>query len=159
MYDVPVIILLMGVQSSGKTTVGRALAERLHYGFADADVFHPPANVAKMSAGIPLNDEDRAPWLAALRAEIDRSLAGGENLVLTCSALKQRYREQLLTQGVVLVYLKGTREIIAERLRTRTGHFAGLALLDDQFAQLEEPHNALVVDVDKDVDAVVDEIA
>jgi len=153
-----VIILLMGVQGSGKTTVGRALAEHLGWRFADADEFHPPENIAKMAAGIPLDDRDRAPWLRALRAEIDRSLADRSNLVLTCSALKERYRQRLLTDGVALVYLRGTRELIASRLESRAGHFAKLDLLNSQFADLEEPTNALTIDVSSSVGEIVKEI-
>ena len=152
------IILLMGVQGSGKTTVGRALAARLGWRFADADEFHPVANIAKMSAGIALNDEDRAPWLAALRAEIDRTLAKDENLVLTSSALKERYRQQLLTNGVFLVYLRGQKELIASRLSERKDHFAKLDLLDSQFAELEEPANVVEIDVSQTVDESVREI-
>jgi len=153
-----VIILLMGVQGSGKTTVGRALAEHLGWRFADADEFHPPENIAKMAAGIPLDDRDRAPWLAELRTEIDRSLADRSNLVLTCSALKERYRQRLLTDGVALVYLRGTRELISSRLESRAGHFAKLDLLNSQFADLEEPTNALTIDVSSSVGEIVKEI-
>jgi gluconokinase len=153
-----VIILLMGVQGSGKTTVGRALAEHLGWRFADADEFHPPENIAKMAAGIPLDDRDRAPWLAELRTEIDRTLADRSNLVLTCSALKERYRQRLLTDGVALVYLRGTRELIASRLESRAGHFAKLDLLNSQFADLEEPTNALTIDVSSSVGEIVKEI-
>jgi gluconokinase len=153
-----VIILLMGVQGSGKTTVGRALAEHLGWRFADADEFHPPENIAKMAAGIPLDDRDRAPWLTVLRTEIDRTLADRSNLVLTCSALKERYRQRLLTDGVALVYLRGTRELIASRLESRAGHFAKLDLLNSQFADLEEPTNALTIDVSSSVGEIVKEI-
>jgi len=153
-----VIILLMGVQGSGKTTVGRALAERLGWRFADADEFHPPENIAKMAGGIPLNDADRAPWLTALRAEIDGTLADFSDLVLTCSALKERYRRQLLTDGVELVYLRGTPELIASRLGARAGHFAKVDLLASQFADLEEPTNAFTVDVSLSVEQIVREI-
>ena len=148
----------MGVQGSGKTTVGRALAERLKWRFADADEFHPAANIAKMSAGIPLDDDDRAPWLAALRAEIDRTLASNSNLVLTSSALKERYRQQLLTDGVELVHLRGSQELIASRLREREGHFAKANLLASQFAQLEEPENALTIDIAQPVDRILEQI-
>jgi gluconokinase len=153
-----VIILLMGVQGSGKTTVGRALASRLGWRFADADEFHTASNVAKMSAGIPLNDADRAPWLQALRAEIDRTVAAGSNLVLTSSALKERYRQQLLTDGVALVHLRGPQELIASRLREREGHFAKSNLLASQFAELEEPHDALTVDISQPVEKIVEGI-
>src|SRR5438132_7357806 len=108
----------MGVAGSGKTRVGRALAESLGWPFYDADDFHPPANVAKMAAGIPLTDEDRAPWLAALRAHIDARLAAGDNTVIACSALKKAYREVLIADPgrVKLVYLSGSRELLHDRL-------------------------------------------
>lgn len=158
MYDSWVIILLMGVEGSGKTTVGIALAERLGWSFADADDFHSDANKAKMSAGIPLTDEDRAPWLAAIRAAMDRSNAEHENLVITCSALKEKYRQQLAAPGTRLVYLRGTPELIAERIAARPHHFAKGNLLESQFQQLEEPTNALVIEIDQTVDAMVTEI-
>jgi gluconokinase len=157
-YDQRVIILLMGVQGSGKTTVGRALAERLGWGFRDADEFHPAANVAKMAAGIALNDEDRAPWLAAIRAEMDRANAEHRNLVLTCSALKEQYRQQLAAQNTKLVFLKGDFSLIASRLRARAHHFAKVDLLPSQFEQLEEPHDALVVDIHPSVAEIVEGI-
>lgn len=151
-------IVLMGVQGSGKTTVGRALAMRLGWSFADADDFHSAANKAKMSAGIALTDQDRAPWLAALRAEIDRTAAEHRNLVLACSALKERYREQLATPDVRLVFLRGTPALIAARLKARHGHYAKLDLLPSQFEQLEEPKNALIIDIARPVDEIVDQI-
>jgi gluconokinase len=154
-----VIILLMGVQGSGKTTVGQALAERLGWRFADADSFHPPENIAKMAAGVPLDDADRAPWLAALRTEIDRTLRSHTNLVLTCSALKDRYRRVLLTDGVALVYLRGTQALIASRLASRAGHFAKLDLLKSQFVDLEEPTDAFNVDVSSSVPEIVQAVA
>jgi gluconokinase len=157
-YDGFVIVLLMGVQGSGKTTVGKALAETLDWKFADADDFHSAANKAKMAAGIPLTDADRAPWLASLRREIDRTLEESINLVLACSALKASYRRQLVIPGVLLVYLHGTQELIASRLRSRTGHFAPLDLLATQFAQLEEPHDALTIEIDRPIHDVVEEI-
>jgi gluconokinase len=143
------VILLMGVTGSGKTTVGIALAEALHWRFVDADDFHPPANVAKMHAGIPLDDADRAPWLAALREAIDDWLKQGTDVVLACSALKQSYRDQLLfSPDERLVYLRGNRELISKRLTQRREHYMDPRLLPSQFAALEEPTNAIVVDVD-----------
>jgi gluconokinase len=144
------IILLMGVAGSGKTTLGRLLAADLGWPFYDADDFHPPANVAKMAAGTPLTDDDRAPWLAALRQRIEQSLASGENAILACSALKAAYRHILQpvpTEPIHLVYLRGTPELLASRLATRTGHFMKPAMLDSQLATLEEPADAVIADI------------
>jgi gluconokinase len=153
------VILVMGVTGSGKTTVGKALAESLHWQFVDADDFHRPANIAKMRAGIPLDDADRTPWLAALRTQIDQWLQTGTNAVLACSALKQAYREQLVASSEVrVVYLCGSRELIAKRLKERHGHYMDPNLLSSQFATLQEPRDALVVDVDASVDEIVGRI-
>jgi gluconokinase len=143
------VVLLMGVAGSGKTTIGRQLAAELGWAFADADAFHPPANVAKMTAGVPLDDADRAPWLAAIRAYLDRQHAEGRHAVITCSALKERYRAILLggPGEVKLVHLKGTAEVLRSRLRRREGHFMKPAMLDSQLAALEEPGDALVIDI------------
>lgn len=144
----PSVILVMGVSGSGKTTIGRALASSLGWTYADADDFHPPANVAKMSAGIPLTDADRAPWLDALRARIAADLAADTPLVLACSALKQAYRDRLFVnrQRMRLVYLRASREFLAARLAARSGHYMPASLLDSQLADLEEPADALVAD-------------
>ena len=153
------VILLMGVTGSGKTTVGRALAESLRWQFIDADDFHPPSNVAKMRAGIPLNDADRAPWLAALRTHIVGWLSSEANVVLACSALKQAYRDELVVSpDVRVVYLRGSSELITARLKERHGHYMDPNLLSSQFATLEEPRDALVVDVDTSVDEIVKQI-
>ena len=153
------VILVMGVTGSGKTTVGKALAESLHWQFADADDFHSPANISKMRAGIPLDDADRVPWLAALRMQIDNWLRAGTNAVLACSALKHAYREQLVASSEVrVVYLRGSRELIAKRLKERHGHYMDPNLLPSQFATLEEPRDALAVDVDASVDEIVGRI-
>jgi gluconokinase len=143
------VILLMGVAGSGKTTIGRQLAAELGWSFADADQFHPPANVAKMSAGQALDDTDRGPWLAAVRAHIDAQLAASRNAVVTCSALKESYRAALCGDpgAVRLVYLKGTREVLWSRLSQRQDHFMKPAMLDSQLATLEEPATALVIDI------------
>ncbi len=145
----PQIIVIMGVAGSGKTTVARALAHTLGWGLAEADDFHPPANIAKMSAGQPLTDADRAPWLVALRARIDTALATGTPTVVTCSALKAAYRHALIPSDprVRLVYLQGTREQLAARLEARQGHFMKPAMLDGQLALLEEPADALTLNI------------
>lgn len=153
------IVLVMGVTGSGKTTVGRLLAEQSGWEFADADAFHPPANVEKMTRGVALTDADREPWLAALRAAIVKWQAEGKNVVLACSALKRSYRERLGVGGDVrLVYLKGSYEVIRSRLRARHGHFATEAILADQFATLEEPEDAVTVNVDASPEQIVSEV-
>jgi len=150
------VIVLMGVTGSGKTTVGFALAESLHWQFVDADDFHSPANVAKMQAGIPLDDSDRVPWLASLHNAVESWLQKNSNVVLACSALKQAYRGQLLVSPEVrLVYLRGDSGLISRRLSERQGHYMDPALLPSQFAALEEPQDALVVDVHAAVPEIV----
>jgi gluconokinase len=153
------IVLVMGVAGSGKTTVGLLLAARLGWEFTDGDDFHPPANIEKMKHGIPLTDEDRLPWLQALHGQIAAWISQGRNAVLACSALKQRYR-QILWNGpeVKLVYLKGTYDLILQRIASRHHHFAHEDLLASQFADLEEPADAIVVDVSKTPDQIVLEI-
>lgn len=153
------VILLMGVTGSGKTTVGQALAEGLGWQFADADDFHPQTNVAKMRAGIPLDDADRAPWLAALRKRIEEWVGARTDVVLACSALKQAYRDELVVGPEVrVVYLQGDSELIAERLKARHGHYMEPDLLPSQFATLEEPKDALAVNVDSSVAEIVGRI-
>ncbi|HST52939.1 MAG TPA: gluconokinase [Pyrinomonadaceae bacterium] len=142
------LIILMGVAGSGKTTVGRELARELGWKFYDADDFHTRASVEKMSRGVPLDDEDRAPWLERLRELIESCVGRGESAVLACSALKQSYRRMLLIdESVKLVYLKGDRELIRERLSKRDGHFMKPEMLDSQFDALEEPERGLTVDI------------
>ena len=143
------VIVIMGVAGSGKTTVGRALAADLGWSFRDADDFHPAANVAKMSAGQPLTDADRAPWLAAIRAYIDDRLARDESAVVTCSALKERYRAVLAADPahVKLVHLAGDPALLAARIAGRTDHFMKPAMLASQLAALEPPRDALTIDV------------
>lgn len=148
----------MGVVGAGKTTVGSLLAQKLGWRFADADDFHPVANVEKIRKGIALDDNDRAPWLAALRnAILDWNLKG-QNAVLACSALKRKYRDVLSVDGVRFVYLKGDFELIEQRLHSRTGHFASDSILRSQFADLEKPEDAITVEIDKTPDAIITEI-
>ena len=142
------IIVVMGVSGCGKTTVGRMLGEALGWPFFDADDFHPEANVAKMRAGTPLTDDDRWPWLDRLVAEMGAIDHRGDHAVLGCSALRQAYRDRLARAGDVrFVYLKGDRDTIAARLASRSGHYMPPTLLDSQLATLEEPTNAIVVDI------------
>jgi gluconokinase len=137
----PSIIVVMGVSSSGKTTVGALLAGRLQWEFEDADWFHPASNIDKMHAGIPLTDDDRWPWLHDIAAWIDRTRKQGAHAVLACSALKRSYRDVLIKDrpDVRLVYLKGSEALIARRMTARHGHFMPRELLHSQFEALEEP--------------------
>ncbi len=149
----------MGATGAGKTTIGTILAAQLNWQFADADVFHPPANIEKMSHGIPLTDADRAPWLEAMRKAILEWIAAGKNVVLACSALKRAYRDELRpSPEVKIVYLKGNYALFAERIRHRHGHFAGEQILAGQFADLEEPDDAITIDASKTPDEIVAEI-
>ena len=143
------IVVVMGVTGCGKSTVGAALAERLGWRFLDADDFHPPANVAKMAAGTPLADEDRWPWLDALRADIEGRLRRGEPLVLACSALKHSYRELLgIDQKKVFsVYLKGNEALLRERLGQRRHQYMNDSLLKSQMEAMEEPRDGLIADI------------
>jgi gluconokinase len=136
-----VILIVAGVAGSGKTTVGALLAGRLRWRFADADTFHPEANVAKMRAGIPLTDEDRQPWLRAVVDWIDARIADGQSGVITCSALKRAYRAELLDgrPAASMVFLMASREVLDRRLLARPGHFFPEKLLDSQLAALEPP--------------------
>ena len=153
------IAIVMGVTGSGKTSVGRLLAQQLGWEFADADDFHPSANVEKIARGIPLTDEDRAPWLDRLRIQIANWIANGQNAVLACSALKRTYRQELsVGPEVRFVYLKGSPGLIAQRLRLRRGHFADEKILASQFADLEEPEAAVTVDISQTPEKIVAEI-
>jgi gluconokinase len=142
------IVIVMGVVGAGKTTVGKLLASELGWEFADADDFHPASNVEKIRRGTPLTDEDREPWLQALRAAIISWIVQQRNAVLACSALKGSYRAQLQAGPEVrFVYLKGSGRLIADRLRARQGHFAGESILSSQLTDLEEPEAAIVVEI------------
>ncbi len=154
------VIVVMGVAGSGKTTVGRALAAALGWSFRDADEFHSPANRAKMSAGHPLNDADRAPWLAAIRAHIVEKLARGESAVVTCSALKEKYRTALNPDPaqVRFVYLKGDPALLEQRIAGREHHFMKPEMLASQLATLEPPSDAVTVDIAQPPDRIVAQI-
>ena len=141
------IILLMGVTASGKSTVGKRLALELGWRFLEGDDFHSPENVEKLRQGEPLNDEDRKPWLEAIRGAIRTAIDRGENAVIACSALKEPYRRMLQeSEQVIFVYLKATIPLIQERLKRRVGHFMNPNLIHSQFDTLEEPEDALQID-------------
>ena len=155
------IVVLMGVSGSGKTTVGKVLAEKLDWPFADADDFHPAANIEKMQRGSPLTTKDRCPWLRSLREYIDAVAERGEDLVLACSALSHDYREYLTADNskhVRYVYLKGSKELIAKRLEERRGHFMPSSLLHSQFEVLEPPQDALRMDIAPDPATIAERI-
>ena len=147
----------MGVSGSGKTTVGKLLAQSLNCDFSDADDFHPPANIEKMSLGIPLEDADRLPWLLQLQTTIDRWLLENKNVVLACSALKVSYREMLCRkeQRIKIVYLKGDFELFAARLKNRENHYMKADLLSSQLDTLEEPEDAIIVDASQPLELIV----
>jgi len=157
-----VIVIVFGVSGAGKTTVGKLLAEDLSWRFYEADDFQPRANIEKMRGGRPLTDEDRWPWLKLLREQITRSLAAKENAVLACSALKRAYRQRLrVSDYVKFVFLRGDYALIERQLRRRRGHFMNPALLQSQFADLEEPQpdeDVLTIDLGRSPQELVDEI-
>jgi len=156
------ILIGMGVSGAGKTRIGEMLAERLQCSFTDGDAFHSAANKEKMHKGIPLTDEDRWPWLKTIRAAIEERQGAGETAVFTCSSLKRSYRDVLRggDKDVVFVYLKGSYEVLHERLATRTGHFFDPSLLQSQLDTLEEPDadEAITVSIELSPDAIVDEV-
>lgn len=158
----PTAVVVMGVSGCGKTTVARALAERLGWVFAEADDFHPAANIAKMEAGQPLDDDDRAPWLAAIRDWLRERTAAGQDAVLTCSALKRAYRDELRGGGprVVFLHLDGDRETLARRMAGRSGHFMPGSLLGSQLADLQplgQDEAGLRVSIGDDPQEIVEE--
>ena len=164
----PQVLVIMGVSGSGKSTIAHMLADRLRWPFLEGDDLHPPSNVAKMAAGHPLTDEDRVPWLRAIAAWIDARLAAGEPGIISCSALKHAYRDILVGDRphVRIVYLQGDKALIARRLSDRKGHFMPPALLDSQFATLEEPtsdEHPLIVHIgdptEKEVEDVIAALA
>jgi gluconokinase len=159
----PTVLVIMGVSGSGKTTIATLLAKKLGWDYRDGDEFHPQANVEKMKSGVPLTDEDRWPWLEAIARFIDDELARGSKAIVTCSALKRRYREIIIDgrKGVRLVYLKGDKALLEKRLKKRHGHFMPSSLLQSQFDALEEPgpeENPLIVSVDGTPEQIVERI-
>jgi gluconokinase len=160
---IPCALVVMGVSGSGKSTIADRLAERLSWSYEDGDRFHPASNVAKMSAGRPLTDEDRWPWLQAIADEIDRVCKAGQHAVIACSALKRAYRDVLVhgRSDVRIVFLNGTEQLIASRLARRKGHFMPPGLLESQFKTLQPPdasENPVTVSIDASVEAIVDDI-
>lgn len=158
-------IIVMGVSGAGKSTIAELLSERLHRPLIEGDSLHPQSNIAKMSQSIPLDDDDRLPWLKAIAARIDEARKTHKPVIVTCSALKRRYRD-ILTDGghddVGFVYLRGSRDLIAGRLKARTDHFMPPGLLDSQFAALEEPdadEPTLAIPIDAAPAEIVDRIA
>lgn len=152
------IVVVMGVCSSGKTIIGSMLAERMGVSFYDGDEFHLPENVKKMKNEIPLNDDDRIPWLEKIAAEMKKWENQG-GAVLACSALKESYRQTLRKGGDVrFVYLKGTKQTILERIKNRKGHFFPACLVDSQFETLEEPTDAIAADITKEPEKIVEEV-
>jgi gluconokinase len=154
-------LVVMGVSGSGKSTLAALLSRRLGWPFRDADEFHPPENIAKMSAGHPLNDDDRAPWLAAIAAWVDAERKAGRNAIVTCSALKRTYREVLIGSrtDVGLIFLEGTHDVIHARMAARTDHFMPKSLLDSQLATLQPPsakEGALRLDIEQTPEALAD---
>jgi gluconokinase len=151
--------MIMGVTGSGKTTVAELLARRRGWEFADADDFHSPANKEKIHNGVALTDADRQPWLQALHTQIEAWASEQKNAALACSALKESYRKEIAVGGEpAVVYLRGSYDLIASRLRERHGHFADVKILTSQFATLEEPHDAITIDVANPPEKIVDEI-
>ena len=156
------IVIVFGVSGAGKTTIGKLLAEQFGWRFYEADDFHPSANIEKMRSGHPLTDKDRRPWLNLLREQITRSLAAKENAVLACSALKRAYRERLrVSDDVKFVFLRGNYALIERQLRRRRGHFMNPALLQSQFADLEEPEpdeDAITIELGRSPEELVEQI-
>ncbi len=152
----------MGVSGSGKTTIAAGLARQEGWILLEGDSFHPLANIAKMKAGVPLTDEDRWPWLQAIAAKEDELLGAGQSAVVACSALKRVYRDILISgrADTILVYLRGSKALIAERMKARKDHFMPPALLDSQFATLEEPaqdEHPIIVDIGGPAEAVIED--
>jgi gluconokinase len=156
----PQAVVLMGVAGSGKTAVGMQVAQKLDWIFLDADNFHPPANIEKMKHGIPLNDADRAPWLQRLHDELQKQMAEGHSVILACSALKESYRNVLRDEATppAFVYLDVDPQTIRDRLQHRTAHFFPKELMESQFAALEKPKDAIIIDARKPLEEVVEHV-
>ena len=157
------ILVIMGVSGSGKTTIAKGLQKRLGWQYQEGDALHPPANVEKMKNGHPLTDDDRWPWLRKIAGKIDEWRTQGISGIVTCSALKRSYRDIIIGRRpeVVLVFPRGSKALIADRMAKRHGHFMPPSLLDSQFADLEEPspdENPIVVDIARTPDRIVDEV-
>lgn len=157
------IAVVMGVSGSGKTTIAAGLAKRFGWILLEGDAFHPPANVEKMKSGIPLTDEDRWPWLKAIAAEADRLTAAGQSAAIACSALKHAYRDILIGDrpDALLIYLRGSKKVIGDRMAARKGHYMPTSLLDSQLTTLEEPEpeeRSIVVDVDQPADNIINRV-
>ncbi|MGQ9424483.1 gluconokinase [Gilvimarinus sp. F26214L] len=155
------ILVIMGVSGSGKTTLGQKLADYFRWPFYEGDRMHPRSNVEKMSRGVPLTDDDRQPWLAAVRGLIEEKIARGRSAVLTCSALKQSYRDYLaagIEDTVTFVYLKAPFDLLHERIVQRRGHYMPAGLLASQFEILEEPRDAITVDASQDPDSAFQQL-
>jgi gluconokinase len=157
-----VVVVILGVSSAGKTTIGQLLAQKLGWHFYEGDDFHSPSNIKKMRRGVPLTEEDRRPWLGRLRELIEQCLSNHENAVLACSALKLKYRDRLrVSNEVKFVFLRGAFSLIANQQRTRSGHFMNPGLLQSQFDALEEPQpdeNVLTVELGRSPSEIVSEL-
>ena len=154
------VIIIMGVEGTGKTTIGKLLARKLGWKFYDADDYHPKRNIDKMASGLPLDDEDRWPWLEEVRKLIDSSLNLNESSIIACSALKSSYRQYLKRdeKKIIFVYLKGDKSTITKRLASRKGHFAGTQLLESQLQTLEEPEGVITCDISRPPEEISDYI-
>lgn len=151
------LIIIMGVSGSGKSTIGKEIASKLGVEFYDGDDFHPEANVSKMESGQPLDDQDRLPWLTSIHSFAKQQLQT-TSIVIACSALKEGYRDLLEKDlEAIFIYLKGSIEVISERLNTRQGHFMPTELLESQFQTLEEPTKALIIPINQSIDEIVEQ--